>query len=165
MLRHADPRAANPFESVLRAQCLRVAELHVTPQHVVAGEDFHARVDLADPELGTVVEAEGFENHGTRAAPAERALTSSARSFVAVRRDGRADTARTWERVRGEMQGGCISSLTRCGVHAWGTGLCVPFRQGSRGGCGDGGEGVFALLGDRSMITPPWAQRESSLIC
>ncbi|MER7072093.1 DUF559 domain-containing protein [Terrabacter sp. NPDC000476] len=94
VLRHADPRAANPFESVLRALCLQVAELHVTPQHVVAGEGFHAQVDLADPELLIVVEAEGFENHGTRAA-----LKRDCRRYTGLAMRGWVVTRFTWDEV------------------------------------------------------------------
>jgi very-short-patch-repair endonuclease len=62
----ADARAANPFESVLRAICLDVPGLSVTPQHVVEDDSFAAQVDLADARLQIVVEAESYEFHGSR---------------------------------------------------------------------------------------------------
>ncbi len=61
----ADGRAANPFESVLRAIALGVEGLHVEPQ-VWVGEV--GRPDLYDRSLGLVLEADSFEFHGRRAA-------------------------------------------------------------------------------------------------
>jgi len=61
---HADGRAANPFESVLRAIALEVAGLEVEPQRWVG----QMRPDLVDRALGLVVEAESFEFHGRRKA-------------------------------------------------------------------------------------------------
>ncbi|HEY5483150.1 MAG TPA: DUF559 domain-containing protein [Propionibacteriaceae bacterium] len=63
---HADGRAANPFESVLRALALE-AGLDLTPQLVIAEPGFFAVADLGSERLRLVVEAEGFEHHGTRA--------------------------------------------------------------------------------------------------
>ena len=63
---HASADAANPFESVLRAICLDVPGLTVTPQVEIAGDGFFARVDLADAALRIVVEADSFEFHGGR---------------------------------------------------------------------------------------------------
>lgn len=64
--RHADGRAKNPLESVLRALTL-AAGLHLTPQTVVAAPGFFALADLGDKKVRLVVEADGFEHHGTRA--------------------------------------------------------------------------------------------------
>ena len=44
----ATGRAANPFESVLRAIALGVEGAAWDPQHRVRYDDFYARVDLAD---------------------------------------------------------------------------------------------------------------------
>ncbi|MGG5259707.1 type IV toxin-antitoxin system AbiEi family antitoxin domain-containing protein [Phycicoccus avicenniae] len=63
--RHADGRAANPFESVLRALALEVG-LVLTPQLVIAEPGLFAVVDLGSEELRLAVEADGFETHGTR---------------------------------------------------------------------------------------------------
>jgi very-short-patch-repair endonuclease len=66
---HADGRADNPFESVLRAIAIEVPGLEVEPQVLITGDlGLRARVDLADRRLGIVVEAESFEWHGDRAA-------------------------------------------------------------------------------------------------
>ena len=64
----ASHRPANPFESVLRAIALGVRGLEPDPQHRIRRDDFYARVDLADPELGIVLEADSFEFHGKRSA-------------------------------------------------------------------------------------------------
>jgi len=64
--RHATAEGANPFESVLRAICLDVPHLCVTPQVEVADDAFFARVDLADIRLRIVVEADSFAFHGSR---------------------------------------------------------------------------------------------------
>jgi very-short-patch-repair endonuclease len=60
---HADGRADNPFESVLRAIALDVPGLDLEPQVWL---DDHRRADLVDESLGLVVEAESFEFHGRR---------------------------------------------------------------------------------------------------
>jgi very-short-patch-repair endonuclease len=88
VLVHADRRAANPFESVLRALCLRVDGLTVRAQRVIRDRPFYARVDLADPALGIVVEAEGFEFHGHRAAlerDCRRYTGLASRGWVVIR--------------------------------------------------------------------------------
>lgn len=59
----ADARAANPFESVLRAIALDVPGLRVEPQVWVG---HIGRADLVDRRLHLVVEAESFEFHGLR---------------------------------------------------------------------------------------------------
>ncbi len=62
---HADGRAANPFESVLRALAIEEG-LRLVPQLVVTGDGLIAVVDLGSEELRLAVEADGFETHGTR---------------------------------------------------------------------------------------------------
>lgn len=62
---HADRRAANPLESVLRALTVEVG-LDLTPQLEIAETGLYAVVDLASEELRLVIEAEGYETHGTR---------------------------------------------------------------------------------------------------
>ena len=67
VLRHADARAANPFESVLRALCLE-AGLTVEPQgEVVLGRDT-IHPDLVCRERGAVVEGDSWTWHATRKA-------------------------------------------------------------------------------------------------
>jgi very-short-patch-repair endonuclease len=64
----ADGRAANPFESVLRALAGDVAGLHVIPQVTIGGRELIGTADLVDTRLGIVVEAESWTYHGGRAA-------------------------------------------------------------------------------------------------
>lgn len=63
--RAADKRAANPFESVLRAIVSSVPGLTVEPQVAISDSTFFARVDLADEHLRIVIEADSFEFHGS----------------------------------------------------------------------------------------------------
>jgi very-short-patch-repair endonuclease len=73
---HADGRAANPFESALRAIAHEVPGLSVQPQVTIADGDFSARPDLVDQQLWMVLEADSFEWHGKRSA-----LASDARRY------------------------------------------------------------------------------------
>ena len=66
--RDADGRAANPFESALRAIANGVAGLDVKPQVLISDGDFTVRPDLVDERLRTVLEADSFEWHGKRSA-------------------------------------------------------------------------------------------------
>ncbi len=61
----ADGRAANPFESVLRAIALDVAGLSVEPQVPI---ERIGRPDLVDVRRRLVIEADSFEFHGRRRA-------------------------------------------------------------------------------------------------
>lgn len=61
----ADGRAANPFESVLRALTIEEG-FHLTPQLQITDSGLYAIVDLGNEELRLAVEADGFEHHGTR---------------------------------------------------------------------------------------------------
>lgn len=71
VLAHADARAANPFESSLRALVIE-AGLAMVPQYEVCvlGLVFHP--DLVDPINGLVVEAESWEFHGKERADFDR---------------------------------------------------------------------------------------------
>lgn len=60
--------AANPFESVARDLCDRVAGLRVQPQVTIRDGAFAARADLVDTRLRIVVECDSFEWHGSRSA-------------------------------------------------------------------------------------------------
>jgi len=64
----ADGRAANPFESVLRAIALGVPALDVQPQVTIAEHGYACRPDLVDAARRIVVEADSFEFHSTRKA-------------------------------------------------------------------------------------------------
>lgn len=68
LAQHADGRAANPFESVLRAIAIGVPGLAVEPQVRLRYDDLYARVDLADEVLQIVVEADSHEFHAERRA-------------------------------------------------------------------------------------------------
>lgn len=74
--REASPRAANPFESALRAIALDVPGLAVRPQVLISDGDFAVRPDLVDEKLRIVLEADSFEWHGSRSA-----LASDARRY------------------------------------------------------------------------------------
>ncbi|SFB79227.1 Transcriptional regulator, AbiEi antitoxin, Type IV TA system [Nocardioides terrae] len=60
---YADPRAANPFESALRALAIG-AGLGVVPQFRVRLGGVTLHPDLADPLRGIALEAESWEFHG-----------------------------------------------------------------------------------------------------
>lgn len=64
----ADGRAANPFESALRAVCREVVGLDVVPQVTIRDPHLLGRPDLTDVRLKVVLEADSFEWHGDRAA-------------------------------------------------------------------------------------------------
>ena len=66
--REANGKAANPFESVLRAISLDVPGIDLVPQVVVTEVGFVGRPDLVDEGRRLVVEAESFEFHGRRKA-------------------------------------------------------------------------------------------------
>lgn len=63
---HADSRAANPFESVLRDIALQVEGLRVVPQVSIREPGFLGRPDLVDDRLRIILEADSFEWHGGR---------------------------------------------------------------------------------------------------
>ncbi|MEP6649642.1 MAG: DUF559 domain-containing protein [Lapillicoccus sp.] len=90
----ADGEAANPFESVLRAICLGISGLDVRPQVPVTGDGIWAVVDLADERLRLVIEAEGFEFHGTR-----RGLVRDCRRYTEITVLGWSVLRFTWEDV------------------------------------------------------------------
>ena len=76
----ATGRAANAFESVLRAQALLIPGLDVEAQHpVTVSARLTLHPDLADPRQMIVVEAEGFEGHSSSAA-----LTRDCRRYNAL---------------------------------------------------------------------------------
>jgi very-short-patch-repair endonuclease len=67
VLRHADARAANPFESVLRALCIE-AGLDVVPQHPIQHPEGVIHPDLVCPGHAMVFEVESWAFHATRRA-------------------------------------------------------------------------------------------------
>lgn len=62
---HANGKAANPLESVIRALAIEEG-FDLMPQFQFAESGVFAIVDLASEELRLIVEAEGYETHGTR---------------------------------------------------------------------------------------------------
>lgn len=64
---HADRRAANSFESVLRALAIE-AGLSVVPQLVIAEGRLRVRPDLVDEGRRLVLEADSYQFHGSRKA-------------------------------------------------------------------------------------------------
>lgn len=102
----ADPRAANPFESVLRAIVLSVPGLEVRPQVVIEHGRFVARVDLADERLRIVIEADSFEFHGSR-----KDLDRDCRRYNALVVAGWLVLRFTWEQVMFEP--GLVASTVR----------------------------------------------------
>lgn len=87
----ADGRAANPFESVLRAIALDVPGLHVVPQGAV-GAIGHA--DLTDARLRIAAEAESFEFHAL-----PEAFTHDVRRYTAMTRLGWLVARFVWDDV------------------------------------------------------------------
>lgn len=68
--------AANCFESVVRAISLEVPGVRLTPQTPIELPEGMVFVDLADPDLRIVVEADSFAFHGT-----PEALAADARRY------------------------------------------------------------------------------------
>ncbi len=93
VLRHVDRGAANPFESVLRAQCL-AAGADVVTQHEIKDKSFYAKVDIAIEQFRIVGEAESFEYHGDRAA-----LKRDCRRYTGLAARGWAVLRFTWDEV------------------------------------------------------------------
>ena len=65
---HATGRAANPFESVLRAIAIDVPGLELEPQLMITAPSFSVQPDLVDARRRVVLEAESFAWHGDRRA-------------------------------------------------------------------------------------------------
>lgn len=94
VLQAADGRAANPFESGLRAVLLERGVAGFVPQLPVRVPGLAGCVDLGDPVRRIVLEAEGFEFHGTR-----QALHRDCRRYTALARAGWAVLRFSWEDV------------------------------------------------------------------
>ena len=90
----ADGRAANPFESSLRAVCLQVDGLDVVPQVAIHDPHWLGRPDLVDRRLKIVLEADSFEWHGNRAD-----LDRDARRYNALVAAGWVVLRFSWEEV------------------------------------------------------------------
>ncbi|HSV37276.1 MAG TPA: DUF559 domain-containing protein, partial [Nocardioidaceae bacterium] len=90
----ADRRAANPFESVLRAIALEVPGLEVVPQVDIDDRGFVCRPDLVDVERRLVIEADSFEFHGSRGS-----LRNDCRRYTALAIRGWTVLRFAWEDV------------------------------------------------------------------
>jgi very-short-patch-repair endonuclease len=91
VVRAADGRAANPFESCARAIAADVRGLRVEPQVWVPGV---GRVDLCDLSLGIVVECESYEFHSDA-----KSLERDVRRYTACARRGLVVVRFTWKEV------------------------------------------------------------------
>jgi very-short-patch-repair endonuclease len=94
--RAADGRAANPFESALRALCMQVPGLLVQPQLWV---DHIGRADLVDVLLSLVIEAESWEFHGS-----EDGFARDIRRYTDMVRAGWIVVRFTWHEVMFEPE-------------------------------------------------------------
>jgi len=112
--RVADPRAANPFESCLRAVARSVPGLHVVPQMEVPGI---GRVDLGDPVLRTVIEGDSFEFHSH---PAD--FRRDVRRYTALVRSGWRVIRFCWEDAmhRQEYVAAVLEDIVRQPVASFG---------------------------------------------
>lgn len=90
----ADARAANPFESVMRAICLQVPGLSVTPQLVLSGEHFWACPDLVDRKHRIVIECDSWQWHGDR-----KGFLKDVRRYTLLSADGWTVLRFTWDDV------------------------------------------------------------------
>jgi very-short-patch-repair endonuclease len=122
----ASPRAANPFESVLRALALQVPGLSFRPQVQIADRGLFATVDLADEAAGVVLEAEGFEFHGTR-----RALVRDCRRYTELAVYGWTVLRFTWEDVM-LCPDWVLWALRALAAHRSGLPVPVPARRQER---------------------------------
>ncbi len=89
-----DPRAANPFESGLRAITLEAGLPDFQPQVPVRTEGLRGVVDLGDPLRRIALEADSFEWHGGRAA-----LDRDCRRYDELVRAGWLVLRFSWEQV------------------------------------------------------------------
>lgn len=117
----ADARAANPFESVLRAIALRVEGLDATPQVSIRDPHFLGRPDLVDERLRVILEADSFEWHGGR-----EALTRDARRYNAFVVAGWLVLRFSWEDVM--FHADEVEVVLRAAVAGRVQGLCTGCR-------------------------------------
>ena len=93
----ADGRAANPFESVLRAIAIEVPGLDVEPQAWIEERGFRGRPDLVDRTRRIVLEADSFAWHGSR-----KALKRDCERYNALVIRGWRVLRFSWEHVMGD---------------------------------------------------------------
>lgn len=90
----ADRRAANPFESALRALALDIRGLRVIPQVTIRTPRLTAQPDLVDTERRIVLEADSHTWHSSR-----KALRRDCTRYNALVLDGWIVLRFTWEQV------------------------------------------------------------------
>lgn len=90
----ADGRAANPFESTLRALAIE-AGLGVIPQYEIKARNLVLHPDLVDPIAGVVLEADSWEFHGKD----RRAFDSDCERYTALVVTGWRVLRFTWVQV------------------------------------------------------------------
>lgn len=79
---------------MLRARVIDAGFAGFVPQYQIRGRGFAARVDLADPVLRIVLEADSFAFHGTR-----KALHKDCRRYVGLAMCGWIFLRYSWEDV------------------------------------------------------------------
>jgi very-short-patch-repair endonuclease len=95
VLRAADGRAENAFESALRAVLIEGGSTGFEPQVLIRAPGFAAQVDLAHRGRRIVIEAEGFAYHGATA----RAFNRDLRRYDELVRRGWRVLRFTWHQV------------------------------------------------------------------
>lgn len=95
VLAHADGRAANPFESELRAHCIEVG-IEVVAQWEVKAAGLTLHPDLANPLLGIAIEADSWAHHGEK----REDFVSDIVRYNALTGAGWIVIRFTWEQVR-----------------------------------------------------------------
>ncbi|KRA32607.1 hypothetical protein ASD81_13790 [Nocardioides sp. Root614] len=94
VLLYADGRAANPFESTLRALAIECG-LDVVPQYEIHARGLVVHPDLVDPIAGVAIEAESWEWHGKE----KRAFESDCERYTALVVTGWRVLRFTWAEV------------------------------------------------------------------
>ncbi|HEY3555864.1 MAG TPA: DUF559 domain-containing protein [Kribbella sp.] len=105
----SDARSASALESVLRARALSAGFNGFLPQFVIADGDFYARVDLCDPRLRLVLEADSFAYHASR-----ESLRRDCRRYVNLAIRGWTLLRFSWEDVVLD-EGWVAHALLACG--------------------------------------------------
>jgi len=127
VLEAADGRAANPFESVLRAIAIDVPGLQLVPQvEIRAAGRRLVRPDLVDERLRIVVEADSFEHHGSR-----KALVFDCMRYDNLVADGWTVLRFAWEHVmhRPDWVRSKLSAVTRRRLSEPGVGPAVAVKR------------------------------------
>lgn len=98
VLRAADGRAENPFESAVRGVLLGAGIVGFEPQVLIRAPGFDAQVDLAHRRRRVVIEADGFAFH----AATPGAFTRDVRRYDELVRSGWRVLRFTWPQVMGQ---------------------------------------------------------------